>query len=150
MCGSNLMILCPPCFLFGRSSQAVYHCCPLQEAPMPRDSATGKFILERVKREQVERQAARTAQALAHWESSAATVDLTEGSSSEPPAQRESLFAPVVPTQVTEEPWQRHVFGGGRTVVFSRGRSDCITIRQAPNGEGWFIDLGDQQGNCPE
>lgn len=119
---------------------------------MPRESATGKFILESVKRDQLERQAARTAQAIARWVGSADTVDLTEGSSSEPPARRESLITPVFPTQVTEEPWERHVYSAGKLVVFSRGRSECITIRQVPNGVGWLIDLGDQpsQPNLPE
>jgi hypothetical protein len=119
---------------------------------MPRDSATGKLLLESVKREQLELQAARTALALARCVGSANAIDLTEGSSSEPPVQRESIFTPDFPTQVTEEAWDRHVFSAGKLVVFSRGRSECITIRQAPDGVGWLIDLGNQpsQPNLPE
>ena len=119
---------------------------------MPRDSAAGKFILESVKKEQLELQATRTAQALARCVGPANAIDLTEGSSSSPPVQRETLITPVIPTQVTEVPWERHVFSAGKLVVFSRGRSECITIRQAPNGLGWLIDLGDppSQSTLPE
>jgi hypothetical protein len=114
---------------------------------MPRDSATGKFVLESVKREQLALQAARTAQAVARCVGPPDGIDLSQGSSSVPPVQRESIFTPGISFQGTDEPWERHVFSAGKLVVFSRGRSECITIRKAPVGEGWLIDLGDPPTN---
>jgi hypothetical protein len=152
------MILCPPCFLFGRSSQAVYHCCPLQEAPMPRDTKSGKFVLEAVRREQVAAQAERTARAIARCSSLIPDVeDLTQGSSSAPPippappappVQTSSYPDPISP-HLEDGPWDRHIFGGGAFVVFSRGREAAISIRKNPDGFGWFIDLSQASDTTP-
>ena len=139
MTGSNCSYLRLALFLRIRSSQAVYHCCPLQEAPMPRDTKSGKFVLESVRREQVAAQAARTARAVARCTGPPDVANTTQGSSSGPPVL--SPYSEPISPHLEDGPWDRHIFGGGTLVVFSRGREAAITIRKNPDGYGWFIDL---------
>ena len=97
---------------------------------MPKDSKTGKLLLEAVKKEQFERQAARTALALIRCRSSS-VVDTTDKESldSESGAEVGGL-------------WERHVFESGKLLVFARGDKEAITIRQSHKGDGWSIDFG--------
>jgi hypothetical protein len=105
---------------------------------MPKNSKTGEFKLQAVKREQAERQAARTALALARCQSSSVSASSKQEAS--------------VPAPLPEEPilWERHVFDSGNLIVFARGDSEAITIRKAPEGSGWFIDFGGPLYNRPK
>ena len=105
--------------------------------PMPKKSKTGKLLLEAVKREQVELQAARTAQAIVRC----------EGSSVESSAAQETTGPlPVLENEVL---WVRHEFESGNLLVFSRGDTEAITIRKSPEGRGWYIDFGGRVDNGP-
>jgi hypothetical protein len=154
------------------------------EKLMPRDTKSGKFVLESVRREQVAAQAARTDRAVARCTAApdqnplelelrdraaftaaraGDAVDLTRESSSghqapgsERPRKRPSL-RPVDPDREpgfldrandpggNDGPWDRHIFSGGRLVIFSRGRDESITLRKNPDGHGWFINLEEQE-----
>ena len=105
---------------------------------MPKEHKTGKLLLEAVKKEQAELQAARTAQAIERY----------QGSSVESSAAQETPRPlPVLENEVL---WVRHVFDSGNLLVYSRGDSEAITIRKAPEGRGWFIDFGGALYDRPE
>jgi hypothetical protein len=105
---------------------------------MPKDSKTGKLLLKAVKREQLERQAARTALALVRYQSSSVGVSLDK----EDPAP-----APLPEVEIL---WERHDFQSGNLLVFARGDREAITIRKSPEGRGWHIDFGGSVNNRPE
>ena len=113
---------------------------------MPRDSSTGKFALESVRREQLAAQAARTARAVARYTGAPDAVNLAQETSSAPPVVSEPPPPPQIPPHLENGPWDRDIFAGGDLVVFSRGRyelnSEAITIRKNPEGFGWYIDFG--------
>jgi hypothetical protein len=111
-------------------SQAVFTAANLETLSMPKDSKTGKLLLKAVKREQTERQAARTALALVRCESSSVDPSLSQGIPEPVPAPEEEVL------------WVRHVFDSGNLLVFARGEKEAITIRKSPEGPGWYIDFG--------
>jgi hypothetical protein len=137
---------------------------------MPRDTKSGKFVLESVKRAQVAAQAERTARAVAWYTEAPDAVDLTRESSSSATVSdcvsERPVSLPIDPSRVPSPldrsidpnnengPWDRHIFGGGRLVVFSRGSDEAITIRKNPDGFGWFIDFEERsstrQSTLPE
>ena len=104
---------------------------------MPKEHKTGKLLLEAVKKEQAELQAARTVQAIERY----------EGSSVESSAAQETPGPlPVLENEVL---WVRHEFESGNLLVFSRGDTEAITIRKSPEGRGWYIDFGGRVDNGP-
>ena len=105
---------------------------------MPNDTKSGNLLLEAVKREQSDRQAARTALALARYQSSSVGVSSVE----ETPAP-----APLPKVEVL---WERHDFESGNLLVFARGEREAITIRKSSEGRGWFIDFGGALYDRPE
>ena len=105
---------------------------------MPKDSEAGKLLLKAVKKEQLERQAARTALALARCQNS------SEGASS---VEETSVPTPLPEVEIL---WERHVFESGNLLVFARGDKEAITIRKSPEGCGWFIDFGEALYDRPE
>ena len=105
---------------------------------MPKDSKAGKLLLKAVKKEQTERQAARTALAIERCQSSSGVISLVE----ETPQQ--------VPAPKVEDLWVRHDFESGNLLVFARGEAEAITIRKSPEGRGWVIDFGHSAVYRPE
>ena len=106
---------------------------------MPRDLKTGgELLLEAVKREQTERQAARTALALVRCESSSIDLSLSQDIPESAPAPEREVL------------WVRHVFESGNLLVFARGEKESITIRKSPDRRGWYIDFGGAVVSQPE
>ena len=97
---------------------------------MPKVSETGKLLLTAVKREQLERQAARTALALVRCGSSSVIATPAKATSSPDPLPEADIL------------WERNDFQSGNLIVFARGEKEAITIRKSPEGRGWYIDFG--------
>ena len=104
---------------------------------MPKDSETGKLLLKAVKKEQKERQAARTALALLRCESSSASA-----------TPRRATSVPVLLPEA-DILWEMTDFQSGNLIVFARGDKEAITIRKSPDGRGWYIDFGGSVNNRP-
>jgi hypothetical protein len=127
----NQLDLQPLFWLYGLfPSQAVITAANTKSPLIPKDSNTGKLLLEAVKKEQTERQAARTALALVRCGASSEVISLDQETSVPDPLPEEEVL------------WKRHEFNSGNLVIFARGESEAITIRKSPEGPGWFIDFG--------
>jgi hypothetical protein len=105
---------------------------------MPKDSKTGKLLLTAVKKDQTDRQAARTALALARIQSSSESVSSEQETSAPAPL-------PEVPIL-----WERIFNDTDNLIIFARGDSEAITLRKAPDQTGWFIDFGGSRYNKPQ
>jgi hypothetical protein len=105
---------------------------------MPKDLKKGELLLKAVKREQAERQATRTAIAVARCQSSSNDFSLDQELPVQVPAPEEELL------------WVRHDFESGNLLVFARGEEEAITIRKSPGGRGWVIDFGGAVISQPE
>ena len=105
---------------------------------MPKDPKKGELLLKKVKREQAERQATRTAIAVAGYQSSSNDISYDQ----EVPKQ--------VPAPEEESLWVRHDFESGNLLVFARGEEEAITIRKSPGGRGWVINFGGAVIGQPE
>jgi hypothetical protein len=105
---------------------------------MPKDLKTGKSLLTAVKKDQTDRQAERTALALARIQSSSESVSSGQETSAPAPL-------PEVPIL-----WERIFNDTNNLIIFARGDSEAITIRKAPDQSGWYIDFGGSLDNMPQ
>ena len=105
-----------------------------------RYSKIGKLLLDTARKDESEVIAARTAIALARYQSSSFTDRDHEGSDQRGHKELTGQQGQVKATLGGGAPWACHDFDSSNLLVFARGEGEVITIRKSSIGEGWFID----------
>ena len=108
-----------------------------------RTSRRGKELLKAVKDSETEKQAARTALAVARYRALLVEErDIVRGDSIESPNESSSV-------QTAEVYWIRHDRPNLEYLSFSRANGEIISIRTAPVDEGWIIRYQEPGDNWP-
>jgi hypothetical protein len=112
---------------------------------MPISTSSGKRLLKATKEAEARALAVRTAEAVDRYLSSTSSTNEID---------RDIYYSDQEEAQVSfpggSGHWTRHNFATSTTVAFSRSNGELLTIRKAPEGDGWIILYDEPEDNYPE